>query len=147
MAEFALALPIFISIMAVAIQIAFLITAQLSIIWSTTAIVRYIATGSPERWQLADSCNVAYKNTTVAAFPLLRSANVSTYTVSPAYTPGTANCTTIASNVPATTRVRGGPIKVTMQYNPSNLMFIPSTFFGVPIFQTLPAYSASSVME
>jgi hypothetical protein len=145
--EFALALPIFLMIMAVAMQMAFLLTAQIGLIWTTTQVVRHIATGSPENWQLADSCHNTYKNNTLAAFPMLRSANVSTYTISPAYTPGATNCATVAGNTPATTRVRGGPIKVTMQYNPSNLMFIPPTFFGVPVMQTLPAYTASSVME
>jgi hypothetical protein len=147
MVEFALALPIFLMIMAVAMQMAFLLTAQISIIWVTSQVVRHIATGSPENWQLADSCHTTYKNNTIAAFPLLRSGGVTTYTIAPAYTPGATNCAAVTGNTPATTRVRGGPIKVTMQYNPASLMFIPSTFFGVPVLQTLPAYTASSVME
>jgi hypothetical protein len=53
----------------------------------------------------------------------------------------------VASNIPATTRVRGASIKVTMQYDPSNLMFIPTTFFGIPVMQTLPPYTASAVLE
>jgi hypothetical protein len=44
-------------------------------------------------------------------------------------------------------RTRGGRITVTLQYNPSNLMFVPTTFFGVNVLNTLPAYTASAVLE
>jgi hypothetical protein len=149
MVEFALALPIFLMIVGVAIQLAFLLTAQMGIIWATTAMARYIATGSPERWQLADSCHNTQKNNLIRSFPMLRSANVVTPSgwIDPPYTPGSSNCSVVASNIPATTRVRGASIKVTMQYDPSNLMFIPTTFFGIPVMQTLPPYTASAVLE
>ncbi|HLH27230.1 MAG TPA: TadE family protein [Chloroflexota bacterium] len=153
MVEFALALPIFVMIMAVAMQIAFLLTAQIGIIWVTNSVARHIATGSPENWMFADSCHTTYRNQQLAAFSLLRSSNVTTFTISPAYTPGTVDCTNVAKNVPAATagtppaRIRGGPIQVTMQYDPSNLFFLPATFFGIPVLRALPAYTASSVME
>jgi Flp pilus assembly protein TadG len=147
MVEFALALPMFIMILAVTLQISMLLAAQIGIIWVTNSVARHIATGSPENWMFADSCQTPYRNQQVAAFVMLRTSNITTYTISPAYTPGTVDCNNVANNVPATTRQRGGPIKVTMQYDPSNLFFLPATFFGIPVLRTLPSYTASSVME
>jgi hypothetical protein len=43
--------------------------------------------------------------------------------------------------------VRGAALVISQQYSPSNLLFLPSTFFGTPILQTLPVYSAAAVME
>jgi hypothetical protein len=68
------------------------------------------------------------------------------------YPPTTSDCNNVGNNSPAATavtppRIKGAGIRVTLQYNPANLRFIPTTFFGTPILTTLPAYTAGSVME
>ncbi len=161
MVEFALALPIFVTILAVTLQISILLTAQIGIMWVTNSMARWIATGTPERWYFRDSCHDTYRAQMVNSFPLLRAANVvvpaAPNYISPANTNGFTPCyTTTPYSFPAppatqptapANRTRGGAITVTLQYNPSNLMFIPTTFFGVNVMNTLPSYTASAVME
>src|SRR4051794_38120804 len=108
MVEFALALPIFLVLVMVTLQFSMLMVAQAGMIWVTTQTARYIATGAPERWQMADSCHTTYRNNQMAAFTVLRSANIigGSYTITPAYQPGATNCVTVAGNSPATTRQR-----------------------------------------
>jgi hypothetical protein len=150
MLEFGLAVPIFIMVLLVALQIAMLLTAQLVIVWTTVEVARYVATGSPERWRFPDSCQVAFRDERLGRYTLIRPANLTTFTISPSYPPpnlSSSDCNNVNNNLPPTTRIKGDAIRVTMQYNPSNLMFLPTTFFGVPIMNTLPAYTASAVME
>lgn len=162
MVEFALTLPIFITILAVALQFSILLTAQVGVMWVTNELARWVATGTPERWFFRDSCHDTYRNNMVASFPLLRSANVivpaAPNYISPANTSGfnTPCYTTVPYSFPVPPamqpsqpvgRTRGTPIKVTLRYNPSNLMFIPTTFFGAAVLNSLPAYTATSVME
>jgi hypothetical protein len=150
MLEFALALPIFLMVVMLTLQLAMLITAQVGIMWTATQTARYIATGSVngERWRMRDSCHVPYRDQVLGAFTLLRTANViapvNTW-VMPAYPTGPVNCT--AGTPDPNERQRGGRITVTLQYNPSNLMFLPTTFFGVNVLNTLPAYTATAVLE
>jgi Flp pilus assembly protein TadG len=165
MVEFALALPIFVMLLAATVQLSVLLTAQISMMWVTNSMARWIASGAtPERWYFRDSCHNTYRTQMINSFPLLRSANVivpaSPNYITPANTNGfNSPCYTMpAANpsippAPATqptqpaNRARGSPIRVTLQYNPSNLMFIPTTFFGIPVLNTLPAYTATAVME
>jgi Flp pilus assembly protein TadG len=151
MAEFALALPIFIVMMMVTLQIAMLVTAQLGVIWTANAMARYMAGGGssvtdPQHWTQRDSCHTTFKNNTVAAFRMLSTANLTT-TITPAWEPGTGSCAAPSAFPTPAPRVRGGPIQVTMQYTPSNIRFLPATFFGVPVMQTLPPYTATAVLE
>ncbi len=145
--EFALAIPIFLALMFVSIQFSAVLAAQAAVVWVTNSVARHIATGSQPNWMLADSCHTTFRNQQIGNFPILRAANVTTFQIQPSYTPTTANCTTAASNSPATTRVRGNAIQVTIQYSPSNLMFLPTTFLGIPVMSTLPAYTSAAVME
>jgi hypothetical protein len=146
--EFALVLPIFLGIVMVAIQLSFLVMAQLTLVWIAHDVIRHVSTttsGVGDNWALADSCHVTYRNSKLPS--ILQAANITQFSFTPAYAPGTVNCTNAALNSPATTRVRGGAVRLTMQYNPTNLLFLPTTFFGIPIRTTLPAYSVSAVME
>ena len=153
MVEFALVLPLFLTLMMVGLQFALLFLAQISVIWLTQDVVRYVSAGSPENWRFADSCHVTYRNSRLP--PLLLSSNFTQFTFVPAYTPGASNCSVVTSNSPPAAcpstyspcRYRGGSIQLRMQYNPSNLLFLPTTFFGVSIPTTLSWYSAASVME
>ena len=146
--EFALVLPFFVTIMMVALQLSFLFMAQLVIVWMTVDNARHAATsttGVGDNWALADSCQTTYRDSRKPA--IIATANITQFAFSPAYSPTTPNCSNAAANSPATTRQRGAAIRLTMQYSPSNLLFLPSTFMGVPILTTLPAYTASAMME
>ncbi|MCS6863337.1 MAG: pilus assembly protein [Abditibacteriales bacterium] len=44
----------------------------------------------------------------------------------------------------SSTRVSGNPITVTITYNMQRKLFLPSTFFGIPIFS--PTYSTKATM-
>lgn len=152
--EFGLVIPIFIIIMMVALQLSFLFMAQLVVIWVATDNVRHAATattGIGDNWMLPDSCQTTYRNSNLP--PWMLTSNITTFTFSPAYNPATSSCTSVAGNSPAATatptpnRQRGGNLTLTMRYNPSNLKFLPSSFFGVPILATLPSYSVSRMME
>lgn len=165
MVEFALALPIFLMILAVTLQISMLLTAQLGLIWVTNSMARWIASGAaPERWYFRDDCHDTYRTQMVNSFPLLRTSNLIVPATPNYITPANATgfntpCYTMPAANPSippapatqptkpTNRDRGSPVRVTLQYNPSNLMFIPTTFFGVPVMNSLPAYTASAVME
>jgi hypothetical protein len=62
------------------------------------------------------------------------------------------NCNSVAGNIPSVanstpSRTRGQGITITAAYNPTNLLFLPSTFFGVPIRTTLPSYAATAMLE
>jgi hypothetical protein len=146
--EFALVLPFFVTILMVALQLSFLFMAQLVIVWMAMDNVRHAATstsGVGDNWALADSCQTPYRNSKKPA--IIATANITTFSFSPAYSPTTSNCSSATGNSPATTRQRGAALRLTIQYNPSNLLFLPSTFLGVPIITTLPAYTATAMME
>ncbi|HEY7060347.1 MAG TPA: TadE family protein [Chloroflexota bacterium] len=165
MVEFALTIPIFITLLAVALQISMLLTAQFGLMWVTNSVARWVATGAgPERWYFRDSCHDTYRTQMVNSFPLLRTSNLivpaSPNYISPANAAGfNTPCYTMPAANPSipgppasqptqpTNRTRGMPIKVTLQYNPANLMFLPTTFFGVSVMNSLPSYTATAVME
>ena len=145
LAEFGLVLPLFLTVMMVAIQLSILFLAQLSVMWVAGTVVRHVATGSPSNYRFADSCQTTYRDAQLPA--VLVAANFQPMIFTPAYTPGSSDCTTVTGNIPATTRQHGSALQVTLQYRPTNLLFLPSTFFGVPILQTLPVYTATAMME
>jgi hypothetical protein len=135
----------FLILFMVSVQVSIMFTAHLTVMWLSQEIARYLATGSPEHWRFADACHVTFWNSRMPAY--LLPGNFTQFTISPAYAPGTAHCVTVTSNIPATTRVRGTPLTVTMQYNPTNLRVLPINFMGAPFLTTLPAYTAKAVME
>jgi hypothetical protein len=151
--EFALTLPFFMMLMMVAVQLSLLTMAQLAVIWLATDNVRHAATstaGVGDNWSVADSCQTTYRNSKLPS--ILTAANFSTFSFNPPYTPTTTNCANASLNVPqpgAVTppRVRGGGLRLTIQYNPTNLIFLPTAFFGIPIRTTLPSYTAAAMME
>ena len=151
--EFALTVPFFMLMMMFAVQMSLLTMAQLAVMWMATDNIRHAATstaGVGDNWSLADSCQTTYRNSKLPA--ILTTANISTFSFSPSYAPGTVNCANASLNSPATTRVRGSGLRLTVQYNPTNLIFLPTTFgFGpwlqVPIRTTLPSYTAAAMME
>src|SRR5690242_21366101 len=151
--EFALTLPFFMMLMMVAVQLSLLTMAQLAVMWVATDNIRHAATstaGVGDNWSVADSCQTTYRNTKLPS--ILTTANITTFTFSPSYTPTTVNCANASLNSPqpgAVTppRTRGGALRLTVQYNPTNLIFLPTTFFGVPIRTTLPSYTAAAMME
>jgi hypothetical protein len=148
MVEFALILPLFLGMLMVAIQLSFLFMAQLALVWIAHDVVRHVATstsGVGDNWALGDSCHVTYRNARLPV--ILQSTNFTQFAFTPSYSPGSVNCTNAALNTPATTRLRGGAIRLTTQYNPTNLIFLPTSFFGISIRTTLPVYSVSAVME
>ncbi len=163
--EFGLVLPLFVSILMVGLQLSILFVAQMAVIWLTQDMARYMSSGTPQQhWRFPDSCHIAYRNSRLTGLPLIQQSNFKTVAVpsgtplpsgigfDPPYTPGVVDCNTQSNNVPqpedaTPPRVRGSWITVSMQYNPTNLLFLPNTFFGVPVLQTLPLYSASKVME
>ncbi len=148
LAEFGLVVPFFLAAMMAALQLSLLLMAQLAVIWITTDNIRHAATsttGVGDNWALADSCQTTYRNSKLPA--IIQTANITQYQFSPAYSPSTVNCSNASANSPATTRVRGDVLHLTMQYNPTNLIFLPTTFLNIPIRTTLPAYTAAAMME
>jgi Flp pilus assembly protein TadG len=143
--EFGLVLPMFLILLMVSVQVSILFTAELTVIWMSNQVVRYVATGSPEHWRFTDSCHITYWRARLPVY--LTSANLTTFTITPSYTPASGDCNNVSGNVPATTRVRGTPIKVTMQYTPTNLVVLPVNFMGASFLTTLPSTSATAVME
>jgi hypothetical protein len=148
--EFGLVLPLFLAVMMVAVQFSVLLFAQLSVAWVAHNMVRYVATGNPENWRFPDSCHTNHRNAILPA--ILQPGNFATFAYSPPYQPATANCSNQAMNSPqpeAVTppRIRGGALALRVQYQPRNLVFLPTSFFGVPVLRTLPPYEAAAVME
>lgn len=156
--EFSLVLPIFLLVFMVGVQLSLLMMAQLTVIWIANDVVRYAATSKTvsgstvSNWQLADSCNITYRNTKLP--PILISTNlvsISPTDFVPAYSPGTSSCTSVAGNSPAaspTYRQRGSLLQFSMQYTPNNLYFLPTSFFyNTPTRPSLPQYTTSAVME
>lgn len=151
--EFGLVLPLFLAVMMVAVQIALLLFAQLSVAWVAHNMVRFVATGNPENWRFPDSCHANRLSQFLP--PLLLRSNFTEVSFSPPYQPGQASCTNVALNVPAADaiptnpmpRLRGAGIALTLRYQPSNLVFLPSDFLGIPVLPREIRYRAAAVME
>lgn len=151
--EFGLVLPMFLAVMMVAVQIALLLFAQLALAWVTHDMVRFVASGNPENWRFPDSCQVNRLPQFLP--PILVPTNITSVAFSPPYQPSQASCTNVTQNVPAADaipanpmpRLRGGGLTLTLSYQPSNLVFLPANFLGVPVLPHTITYRAAAVLE
>ena len=123
--EFALVLTMLIVLSKLVIQYGLIMNATITLSHLSREGARYAATHPS-----TDSTILSYIQT--ATPPLIKYSDM-TITFSP--TQGSS------------TRVSGNPITVTISYNMQKKLFLPSTFFGVPIFSSTYTTKATMVIE
>ena len=135
--EFSLVLPILVFFVFMALQVAMILGAYVSVIQLARHSARYVAV-HPEMYD-----NEILTQAIEPATP----SNLD-YDDFVTITIDTGVCDSGNSSTnPCADRVSGDPVTVSLQYNAADLMFLPTTFFGFTIPTTLPNLSATMVVE
>lgn len=137
MVEFALVLPILVFFVFMALQVAMILGAYVSVIQLARHSARYVAV-HPEMYD-----NEIMDQAVEPSTPTnLDYGDFLSITIDP----GVCDSGDSSTN-PCSDRIAGDPVTVSLQYNAADLMFLPTTFFGFTIPTTLPSLSATMVVE
>lgn len=135
--EFALVLPILVFFVFMALQVAMILGAYVSVIQLARHSARYVAVHAE-----------MYDNEILAQAIEPNTPSNLDYNDFVSITIDAGVCDSGDSSTnPCSDRVAGDPVTVSLRYNAADLMFLPTTFFGFTIPTTLPDLSATMVVE
>jgi hypothetical protein len=141
--EFSIVLPLMVGIVAVLFQLGILFIAYLSLVHETRDIGRFVAVHPDMIDGTCTTTSSLWKQVCDDA-PTVIDKTLVTPTFSPA-------CATLTGNK-CTGRTAFSQMHITMQYNASSIIFLPTTFrlgpfFNVTIPTSLPAYDYYVMVE